>query len=49
MYEGSRAEDGRDRIVCTKGTERRMGGSGAEDGRERSGGWEGAERMYDAV
>ena len=46
-YEGNGAGDGRERSICTKETERRMGGIGAFVRRKWGEGWEGAERLYE--
>ena len=49
LSEGNRAEDGRERIVCTKETERKMGGIGAFVRRKWGRGWEVTERLFSAV
>ena len=49
LYGTFGAEGGRWRIVCTKETERGMGGNESFVRRKRSGGWEGAELLFSAV
>ena len=47
MYEGNGVADGRERSICTKETERRMGGNGAFVRRKKSGEWAEAELLYE--
>ena len=42
-------EDGRERIVCTKNAERRMGENGAFVRRKKNEGWEDAERLNGGI